>query len=297
MTTLDLSQYPAPQVLENLTYDHILTEIKAEFLKQFPTTSLAAAEKGVPTRAQVTVLLDVEGNLIVKMLQAYAYHAMQMRARVNDAAKATMLAYATGTDLDNLAAFYMVTRLNGEGDAELRERIILAVDGFSTAGPIGAYRFHGLSADPDVKDIGVQSPNPGEVLITVLSKTANGVAPPNLLSTVTAALNDEDVRPLTDAVTVQSASVLDYQVTAQIWCYAGIDGNFVRDAATRAVHDYTDAMHRLGHDVTISGLYRALHQPGVQRAEITNPTATITRNESQAAFCTNVTVTYAGVDV
>lgn len=297
MTSIDLSKYPAPDVLEALEYEDIFTEIKNHFLDQFPETEIEAAERGVPTRAKVALLLDVEGNLVVKALQAYAYHAIQMRARVNDAAKATMLGYAAGADLDNLAAFYMVERKAGESDTELRDRLVLAVDGFSTAGPVGAYRFHGLSADADVKDIGVESPTPGQVLITVLARAGDGVPVQATLDAVDAALNDEDVRPLTDQVIVQAASVTPYVIEAGIWCYGNVDSGVVRAAAEAAAQQYADDMHRLGYDVTISGLHRALHQPGVQRVEITQPAAAIVNGASEAAFCTGVTVTYEGIDV
>lgn len=297
MTSIDLSQYPAPEVLEALEYETIFSEIKEHFLGQFPEGEAEAAEKGVPTQAKAALLMEIEGNLVVKALQAYAYHATQMRARVNDAAKATMLAYAGGSDLDNLAAFYMVERKDGESDTELRDRLVLAVDGFSTAGPVGAYKFHGLSADADVKDIGVESPVPGQVLITVLSRSEQGVPDQAVLDTVNAALNDEDVRPLTDQVIVQAATVGTYDIDAEIWCYGNVDSEVIRAEAAAAAQAYADEVHRLGYDVTISGLYRALHQPGVQRVSITSPAATIVNDASEASFCTSVTVSYEGIDV
>ena len=57
-----------------------------------------------------------------------------------------------------------------ESDTALRYRIQLSLEGYSTAGPVGAYVFHGLSADGRVKDISADSPSPGQVLITVLSQ-------------------------------------------------------------------------------------------------------------------------------
>ena len=46
----------------------------------------------------------------------------------------------------------------------------------SVAGPTGAYEFHALSADGDVKDAAATSPAPGEVVVTVLSRTGDGAA-------------------------------------------------------------------------------------------------------------------------
>jgi phage tail sheath protein FI len=94
----------------------------------------------------------------------------------------------------------------------------------------------------------------------------------------------------------------DRLIPVETWVKAGVnpdtvDSGVVRDAAEAAAHQYANDMHRLGYDVTISGLHRALHQPGVQRVEITQPAATIVNDASEAAFCTGVTVTYEGIDV
>ncbi len=297
MTVIDLSKYPAPKVVEDLSFERIHEEVVAEFLAQFPEDEAEAAARNVPTRAKMALLLTIEGNLLTKLLQAYAYHAVAIRARINDAAKATMLTYAVGTDLDNLAAFYTVERKQGEADDVFRKRIVLAVDGFSTAGPVGAYQFHALSADDDVKDITVESPVPGEVVVTVLSRVGNGVPSRALLDTVNAALGAEDVRPLTDQVTVQAATVREYTVEASIWCYPGADCEAARLSAKAAVEAYVGQIHLLGFDVTVSGLLSALHQPGVQRAEVSRPANRVVNGVSEAAFCTAVAVTHEGVDV
>lgn len=72
-----------------------------------------------------------------------------------------MLPYALGADLDNLAAFFGVERQLvdpgnprawppeppvWEEDDRFRRRIQLALEGYSTAGPAGAYLFHAFSA-------------------------------------------------------------------------------------------------------------------------------------------------------
>lgn len=101
---------------------------------------------------------------------------MILRQRVNDATRATMLAYASGTDLDNRAADYDVQRLLitpadpdaippveavWESDERLRYRCQMALEGLSVAGSRGAYVFHALSASPLVGDVAVDSPQPG----------------------------------------------------------------------------------------------------------------------------------------
>ena len=312
MTQINLSEYPAPKVLKDINYETILDEIKENFISRFPLDEITAAEKNIPTQAKARLLLTIEGNLVLKNLEAYAYHATQMWARINDASKSMMLAYATGSDLENLGAFYGVHRKViveadtmasppvdrvVETDTDLRARIVIAVDGLSTAGPVGAYKFHGLSASADVKDVAISSPIPGQVLVTVLSHSGTGDPPQETLDTVLAALNDEDVRPLTDQVLVQAATVTEYEIVADIWCYGNVDSAVVRQASHDAAVKYADDMHRLGYDVTDSGMKRALHQPGVQSVDVTSPAATIVNGPAEASYCTGVTVTYRGIDV
>ncbi|MEL0625209.1 baseplate J/gp47 family protein, partial [Marinomonas arenicola] len=77
------------------------------------------------------------------------------------------LAYATGTNLEHLSALWGVSKQDGESDDRLRSRTQLALEGFSTAGPFGAYVYHSLAADSRVKDVAVSSPSAGQVLVSV----------------------------------------------------------------------------------------------------------------------------------
>jgi phage-related baseplate assembly protein len=223
-----------------------------------------------------------------------------------------MLAFARDAQLDHLAAFYGVTRqIVQEGDdtavppvpelleddARFRSRVQLALEGFTTAGPRGSYVFWGLSASPLVKDIGVESPTPGQVRITVLSTEGDGTPVAAVLTAVETQLNDEDVRPLTDQVVVQAATIIVYNLDATLTLYEGPDAEVVRQAAEDAATTYVTEHHRLGHDITISGLHAALHQPGVQKVTLAEPVADIVIQGNEAAHCSAVSVTVGGVDV
>ncbi|MNV12271.1 Baseplate J-like protein [compost metagenome] len=154
--------------------------------------------------------------------------------------------------------------------------------------------FHGLSADGQVKDISAVSPDPGEVNVFVLSRTGDGASDAPLLDKVNAALNAERVRPMTDNVTVLSASIINYSVTAVLTLYPGPASEVVLAAAQAALDAYTESMHRIGYDVTRSGIFAALHQPGVQNVALTLPAADIVVDDGQAAFCTGTALTIAG---
>lgn len=295
-SAIDLSLLPVPDVVETLDYEVILAAMKADLAARAP---------------EVAAVLALESEPLVKLLEVAAYREVLIRARVNDAAQAVTLARATGTDLDNLAALFGVARLvinpgdplavppvaaTLESDADLRRRAQLALEGFSTAGPEGAYVFHALSADADVLDVSATSPSAGDVLVTVLSRTGSGTAPAPLLATVQAALNADDVRPLCDNVVVQSAAIVSYAITATLYFYPGPDSAVVMAAAQAAATAYAAAQHRIGRDVTISGLHAALHQPGVQRVVLTSPSAALTIGSAQASWCTAITLINGGVD-
>ena len=178
-----------------------------------------------------------------------------------------------------------------EDDERLRRRVSSSLEGFSTAGPVGAYRHHGLTASAHVKDISVTSPSPGEVLVTVLSADGDGIPGDELLTIVSDALNDDHVRPLTDHVVVQAATIVDYTIEAELTIDVGPDPTIVLQAATDALNTYIHGQHQLGKAITLSALYAALHQPGVSDVNLIHPTSTLSVNAQQAAFCTQITLT------
>lgn len=101
MATIDLSQLPAPSVVEVIDYEVLLAERKATLVSLFPPEQQAAMAR----------TLTLESEPIVKLLQENAYREVMLRQRVNEAAQGVMLAYATAADLDNIAARYDVKRL------------------------------------------------------------------------------------------------------------------------------------------------------------------------------------------
>ncbi|MCT4497635.1 baseplate J/gp47 family protein [Pseudomonas sivasensis] len=177
---IDLSMLPAPEVLEALDFETTYQEVLADFRLQM----------GDQWSAQL------ESDPVVKLLEVAAYQKMLGRARVNDAAKSSLLAYAQRTDLDNRAADYGVQRLTivpadpdaippvaavTESDSALRYRTRLSLEGLSVAGSRGAYEFHGLSASANVANISVDSPTFKGV---VVSEAIRAQLPPGAIVVV-----------------------------------------------------------------------------------------------------------------
>lgn len=293
---IDLSQIPAPDIVEALDFEALLAERKAELLAAIPEDQ----------RAAIQSVLSLESEPLNKLLQASTYRELLLRQRVNDAARAVMLAHAQKGDLDNLGANWDVLRLVitpaddtavppvaavMESDSDFRARIQLRLEAFTTAGSEASYRYHALSASGQVRHASVESPTPGYVTVYVLSRQGDGTASAELVAAVRAALSGETVRPLTDNLTVLSASVVPYVIEASLIVDRGSDAEVVRLAALAALQAYADNMHMLDADPSISGFYRALHQPGVKRATLTTPAANIMMAKGQAAHCTAITLT------
>ncbi|MBS8952486.1 phage tail protein I [Escherichia coli] len=117
-----------------------------------------------------------------------------------------------------------------------------------------------------------------------------------LLAVVRNALNGEDVRPVADRVTVQSAAIVEYQINATLYLYPGPESEPIRAAAVKKLEAYITAQHRLGRDIRLSAIYAALHVEGVQRVELAAPLADIVLNSTQASFCTEYRVVTGGSD-
>jgi phage-related baseplate assembly protein len=280
---IDLSILPAPSVVESLDFETLYAQRKARLLALYPDEE----------RAAMAARLELESEPMVKLLQENCYQELILRQRINDAARAVLLAHATGTDLDNLAAFFGVERLPDERDSALRLRIQLSLHSLSVAGPVNAYRFHALSTHPDVLDASVSSPAPGTVRVTLLPKLNAETPTPDLLALVDHALNAEDVRPLTDTVEVQAAHIQPFEVQATLHLHPGVPHDITLDAVRQALHRYVTEQYVLGGAIHLSALYAALQQPGVRHAELLAPTAEIILEPDAAPYCTDTLVQVA----
>ena len=297
-TPIDLSRLPAPVVVEQIDYEAVLAERKAYAVSLWPADQ----------QAEVAATLALESEPLTKLLQESAYRETLLRQRVNEAALAVLLPFAQGADLEQIGARFNVARLvitpaNPsavppvaavlEDYESLRERIQMAMEGLSTAGPRNAYIFHARSADGRVADASAISPAPAEVVVTVQSALGNGTATPDLLAVVAAYLSDEDRRPVADRLTVQSAKELPYTVEAVLYLNSsGPESEPVRAAAETRLAALVNARRRLGQEINRSALDAALHIEGVKRVELPG-WADIVASLTEAPYCTDYSVTVA----
>ena len=276
---IDMSQLPAPTIIETLSFEDIFEELLVDFKSKDPKYDAL-----------------VESDPVIIALECAAYREVLLRNRINEAAKACMLAYATGSDLDNHAAFYGLTRQTGETDERLRYRTQLAMEAITTAGSEKAYLFHALSADQRVKSASVKSPDAGEVLVTILSTEDDGTPSQDLIDTVESYLSSEDRRPLTDQVTVQGAELVQYQVTAQVYLYLSPSVAVTEQECRDALDAYIAKNTTIGNMIARSGIYDALHTEGVQKVVLTDPAADVETTKEQAPTCTDIQLEFIITD-
>ena len=279
--SIDLAKLPQPTVIEQLSFEAVLAE------------NLALLKQIIPDYE------ELESDDYMPLIEAFAYRELLLRQRINNGARAVMLPYAVGSDLDNLASFYNIERLIVDGELEtdnrLRERVLLAFDKYSTAGSIDSYKLACLSASSYVKDVAAQSLTAGEVTITILSAEENGLASNELLQAVSDKVTADKVRPLTDLVIVNSAEIIEYNINATLFFYSGPTSELVKQTAVERLNEYVKNTHKLGHNIHVSAIHGALQVEGVQRVDL-HGFSDLIIDGHQAAFCTGISVNNGGTD-
>jgi phage-related baseplate assembly protein len=275
MNQLDLSKLPVPDVIETVDYDTEFSAVLERYRELMGD--------------DWTALL--QSDPVMKLLQDVAYEKITLRARVNAAARAVLLASARGADLDHVLALLGAERLDQESNDAFRERGRLAPYGFSTAGPGNAYRYHALSAHDDVLDVWVDSPQPGLVRVTVLSRSGQGVPGDDVLGAVRARLNAEDVRPLSDTVLVEPARVVLWELVARLHFPSGAATEPALASAQAAAAAYATASRRLNRPLRRNMVIAALGVTGVVDVELLSLADDIDAGVQLAPFCTRIELT------
>ncbi|BBF92356.1 baseplate assembly protein [Blastochloris tepida] len=267
-TTIDLSQLPAPQLIEALDAESYVAAAIADFRAAWP--------------AYDALLLS---DPFQKFIRVLAYREVLLRNRVNAAARSVMLAFAAGSDLDHLAAIFGVGRMvltpataiepaAMESDERFRRRIQLAPDAYSTAGARGAYIYHALTRSPDVADAWAWSPRDGHVHVAVAGAAGTPVADA-VIADLIALFDRDDVRPLTDVVTVRRAEPVTVDVAGTLIVPRGPDPTLIRTAAEAAVRAYGAERCRIGQIFYALGAAAAAKVGGVDNVVLSAPAADI----------------------
>lgn len=276
---LDLTQLPPPEIVETTEFQVIYQEVLQVFAAFEPEYELY-----------------LHSDPAVKVIQAFAYREYLLRGRINQVARSNLLAFATGADLDQLAAFYGVTRLEGELDDALRERVRLRIIGFSAAGPSAGYKYYATTASNRVRDANVSSPAPGTVRVAILSTEGDGQADAKLLSEISDVVTADNVRVLTDTVEVVSATIIPLNIEVEMWLEPDTPTEIL-DAVIAKFPTAFDEHRALGQDITLSWIISQLHVSGVHRVLVDLPEGRLIIGPDECAALGTFTVDYKGRDL
>jgi phage-related baseplate assembly protein len=199
----------------------------------------------------------------------------------------------------NIAAVENSTRTNSgasvEDDDRYRERIKLAPNKFSVAGPVGAYKFWALSADQSIVDVAIDSPRRVQVKVYVL--TNSGVPSVEILDKVYATVNDTKIRPLTDQVEVLAPTQINYSIQANVTLLTTADGLLLSQQLNEAIAAYTaERKAGLGRDIVRSQIIKVLSLPGVYNVSLVSPAVDLVVLPSEWANASAVTVSISGTN-
>ena len=194
-----------------------------------------------------------------------------------------------------------VTTSSGGSDKEslenFRERILIAPESFSVAGPAGAYKYLAKTAHQSIYDVSVNSPIDEPGVVEIIPLLANGEIPTqDILDEVYNVCSADDKRPLTDYVKVSAPQKIEYDINITYY----IENSDMASAKTiqNNVSSVIDEFvlwqkNKLGRDINPSKLISKIISAGVKRVDVTSPVFTKIEY-NQIAVVNNINIIYGG---
>jgi len=201
-----------------------------------------------------------------------------------------------------------------ESDDQLRERIRLAPNRFSNAGPYKAYEFYAASASPLIIDVAIDNRHyqdgdvipagksigdviPGTVevfpLIADLTET-----PTEILDAVLAVLNADRIRPLNDTVFATSPTAVATTIVVNLTLYETAVQTDVVPVVQANLEAFRDGRRKLlGQDIVIDQIKSVCMIPGVYACAVASPASTLVIQSTEFANITAITVNVVGTNV
>lgn len=279
----DLSALPAPEVIEELSYEAFVSQLYADIKARF-------ALEGVDWDVDAS-----EADSAVITGQAQAYRELIVRTRVNYVAQQGFLYFAEGSNLDQLVAWLGITRLAGESDDRLRARYRLATYGRSAGGPLERYEAVVMGASVDVRAVAIWREGRDPTLnVAVLAHSGGGEPTPTLLGIVEAALLQDHVRVVSDRFNVFSAIQTSVDVEIAVRLEETAADSVADTVAARVQSDWLQE-DLLGLDLTEAFLISSASAvSGVTDVEVKSPEGGTVAGKNEVVGINSVAVTISG---
>lgn len=184
-----------------------------------------------------------------------------------------------------------------EDDDTLKDRIYIAPSKYSVAGPEESYRYWVKTYNSNISDVLIYSDDPVDVVIEFIMN--DGELPSeSMLLGVQKFLSDEQIRPLTDRVTVKVPETVEYKVNVKYFVNQSdlkkVDT--IKTAVNAAVDDYIQWQRsKIGRDINPSQLIQQMVSAGAKRVEVTLPVFQVI-GKANVAKLSSKTVTYGGLE-
>ncbi|CUV65232.1 putative Baseplate J family protein [Sulfurovum sp. enrichment culture clone C5] len=227
-----------PKAIEEIDYDSLKNDI-VEHLKEIRDIDI----------------VFLESDTFSLIVEAFIYREMLLRARINDALRASYIWTATSSDLDAIAALYGVSRLEDEEDDRLRERCILSLYAQSTAGSKKSYIFWTKSVSNNIKEVEILNPTAGVVEVVYHSDNDYTTEISNICS-------GDDVIPLCDTVIVTKATIVNANIELAIEILSDFNIIDIRNAIKES---FGNLSLGIGADLPLSKIYDTAHVEGVYK--------------------------------
>ena len=274
---LNLTNLPDPKVFYTIDYEQELSALESDFIAKNPDYAA----------------LTLESDPIKKLLELAAYRTVLYKNEVNEKLKQTMLAFATKSNLDQIAANTVTSRLiidegdptanppippTYEDDEALRFRAQNAPETWTVAGPKKAYEFFARKVSGNIRDVKVlaHTPKAGDVSLYVITHDNNGEPSDELLSEIEHYLSDEERRPLNDSIFVNSAEFKDIDIALTITYYAGQDKERINAEIEERLLTLVDSTFKISEELTLSAINKTAKISGVQNVKHQSPATDIT---------------------
>ncbi|MCH4540202.1 baseplate J/gp47 family protein [Ochrobactrum sp. A-1] len=284
MSTFDFSTLPPPEVIKTFYFETILTERMTDLRQRL----LAAG-----------VDYDV-GHLETDILKVVhlgdSMREVTLRSAINDAAMANLLAFALGGDLEHLAFFYDVERLEGETDDALRDRTVLAIKARSPGGSEWWYAAAAKRADVRIRSVKPYREKFWPIIhIAVLSNENGGIPDQKMLDAVTTEVMSDRVRLLNDTLIIEPAVATGTDIEADIWLLP--DAAFgLMDVLPEILRQAWKSEAAIGFDLEPSWIEARLHVSGVKRVQVRSPLEPVIASEGVALTPGSIKLNFMGRD-
>lgn len=171
---------------------------------------------------------------------------------------------------------------NTATDDEFYDLLLMGQDAYTSAGARGAYEYYAKLVSTEIRDIVVNSPEPCVVHIYAVMDDGS-LASSEIKAAILAACNDEDIRPLTDNVSVEDAEEVEYDIT--LTYYLSRDSTESAASIEESIEAAVDSFiawqnAKIGRDINPSKLNQMVVEAGAKRTVITSPTYRVLKNGS-----------------